>query len=157
MKEGSVDLERAVIAHDQAPVVPQPADGAFDNRATPIPSQCATVLRRRANAILLVRADQFDPATLQSLSQRIAAVGFVGNHPHRFLQRSAGTMAPSYTDRRKSRLREPDFRRGCGVKVVSQRNTRDERACTRARHGDRPTPDRCLQSVRRPGCCIRSL
>src|ERR1700752_1640820 len=79
MKERPVDLERAVIAHDQAPSSPQPADGAFDDPATPIPSQCTTVLRRRANAILLVRADQFDPALAQPLSPRITVVGFVRN------------------------------------------------------------------------------
>jgi len=32
-------------------------------------------------------------------------------------------MTPSYPDGRERRLREPDFRRGCRVKVVSQRNT----------------------------------
>jgi hypothetical protein len=43
MKERPVDLERAVIAHDQAPVVPQPADGAFDDPATPIPLNCCSL------------------------------------------------------------------------------------------------------------------
>lgn len=33
-------------------------------------------------------------------------------------------MAPPYADGRERRFREPDFRRGCRVKVVSQRNTR---------------------------------
>jgi hypothetical protein len=32
-------------------------------------------------------------------------------------------MPPSYADRGECRLREPDFRRGCRVKVVSQRKT----------------------------------
>jgi hypothetical protein len=35
----------------------------------PILSQRATVLRRRANAILRVRADQFDPTPPQTLPQ----------------------------------------------------------------------------------------
>ena len=33
MKERPVDLERAVVAHDQTPVVSQPADGALDDPA----------------------------------------------------------------------------------------------------------------------------
>src|SRR6266699_3531729 len=124
MKERPIDLERAVIAHNQAPVIPQPADGTLDDPAAPIPPQRATILRGRTNAILLVRADQFDSALSQPLSQRIAVVGFVCNHAHRLLPRSAGTVTPTYADRRERRLREADFRRGCRVKVVSQRNTR---------------------------------
>jgi hypothetical protein len=124
MKERPVDLERAVIAYDQAPIISQPADGALHNPTPPIPSQRTTVLHRRANAILLVRADQFDPAPPQPLAQRIAVVGFVGNHPHRLLPRSACTMASAYADSRERRFRELDFRPGCRVKVVSQRNTR---------------------------------
>src|SRR5579864_173920 len=124
MKERSVDLQRAVVAHHQAAVVPQPADSALDDPAMPIPPQCATVLRRRANAILLVRADQFNPTPPQTLPQRIAIVGFVGDHPHRLLPGSARPMPSAYADRRERRLREGDFRRGCRVKVVSQRKTR---------------------------------
>src|SRR6266571_5381722 len=112
MKERPIDLERAVIAHNQAPVIPQPADGTLDDPAAPIPPQRATILRGRTNAILLVRADQFDSALSQPLAQRIAVVGFVGNHAHRLLPRSAGTVTPTYADRRERRLREADFRRG---------------------------------------------
>src|SRR5713226_9519952 len=124
MKERPVDLERAVIAHHQTPEVSQPTDGAFHDPTPPVSPQRATILRRRTNAILLVRADQFDAALPQPLSQRIAVVGFVGNHAHRLLPRSARTMTPAYADRRERFFREPDFRRGCRVKVVSQRNTR---------------------------------
>ena len=58
-----------------------------------------------------------------ALSQRIAVVRFVGDHPQRFLSWTARLMTPSYPDRRERRFREPDFRRGCRVKVVSQRKT----------------------------------
>src|SRR6266581_7680525 len=124
MKEHPVDLERAVVAHDQTPVIPQPADGTFHDPTPPVSPQRATILRRRTNAILLVRTDQLDAALPQPLAQRIAVVGFVGNHAHRLLPRSARMMASAYADRRERGLREPDFRRGCRVKVVSQRNTR---------------------------------
>src|SRR5712691_11165895 len=124
MKEGPVDLERAVVTYNQAPVIPQPADGTLDDPAAPVPPQRATILRCRTNAIPLVRADQFNAALPQALPQRIAVVGFVGNHAHRLLPRSARAMTSTYADRRERRFREPDFRRGCRVKVVSQRNTR---------------------------------
>jgi len=123
MKERAIDCERAVVAHNQASEVSQPGVGAFDNPSPPVTPQCATILRCGPNAISLMRADQFDPALPQPLSQRVAIVGFVGDHPHRLLPRTARMMTPSYPDRRERRFREFDFRRGCRVKVVSQRKT----------------------------------
>jgi hypothetical protein len=61
MKECLIDSQRTIIAHDQAPIIPQPTDGALDNPAAPIPPQRATVLRRRSDAIRFVRTDQFGP------------------------------------------------------------------------------------------------
>src|SRR5437867_455461 len=123
MKERPVDLERAVIAHNQAPVIPQPANSALHDPAASVAPQGAAILGRRTNAILFVRADQFDAALPQPLAQRVAVISLVGNHPHRLLPRSARMVTPPYADRRERRLRKPDFRRGCRVKVVSQRKT----------------------------------
>jgi len=119
MKERQVDREGAVVAHDQASEVPQPRVGAVDDPAPFVPPKCPAILRCRSNTISLLRADQFDSALAQTLLQRIAVVGFVGNHPYRLLP---GVMAPPYPDRRERRFREPDFRRGCRVKVLSQGN-----------------------------------
>src|SRR5438105_4922130 len=116
MKERPVDLERAVIAHNQAPVIPQPANGALHEPAAAIAPQGAAILRRRTNAILFVRADQFAAALPQPLAQRVAVISLVGNHPHRLLPRSARMVTPPYADGRERRLREPDFRRGGRVK-----------------------------------------
>ena len=55
MKERTVDPERAIIAHDQAPVIVQPADRSFDNPAPLVAPQCVTTLRGRPDAIPLVR------------------------------------------------------------------------------------------------------
>src|ERR1039458_5456968 len=123
MKEGAVDRERAVVAHDQASEVSEPRIRPFDNPSPSVAPQCATILRGWPNAIPLVRADQFDASLPQAFPQRIAVIGFVGDHPHRLLPRTARVMTPSYADRRERRLGELDFRRGCRVKVVSQRNT----------------------------------
>src|ERR1700686_4204089 len=112
MKERAIDHERAVVADDQAPEVPQPADGAFDDPPFSVPAQCSAILCRRTNAISLVGTDQFDASLSQALPQRIAIVGFVGDHAHGLLPWTARVMTPSYADRGERRFREPDFRRG---------------------------------------------
>ena len=67
MKERPADSELAVNAHDQSSEVSRPADGAFNDPASPIPMQRTTILRRWTNAILLVRADRFDSSLLTLL------------------------------------------------------------------------------------------
>jgi hypothetical protein len=112
MKKGAIDCERAIVTHYQATEVAEPGVGAFDDPTPLVPPQCPAILRCWPNAILLVRADQFDAAPPQAFAQRIAVVGFVSNHPQRFLPWPAGMMTPSYPDGRERRFREPDFRRG---------------------------------------------
>ncbi len=116
MKEAPVDGEGAVVTHDQAPVVPQPADGALDDPAPSVSPESSSVLSRWPSPIPAMRRDQLDSTLRQSPSQRIAVITASGDH-------SRGLPPPSYADRIKRRFREPDFRRGCRVKVVSQRNT----------------------------------
>ena len=123
MKEGAIDRERAVVAHDQAPEVAEPGVGAFDNPAPPVAPQRSAVLRRRFLSVAAMWHDQFNTPLPQSFAQRIAVIGFVGDHPERFLPRLARVMTPSYPDRCQRRFRECDFPRGCRVKGVSQRNT----------------------------------
>ncbi len=123
MKEPRVNCRQAVLAHRQATVVPQPADGAFDDPAPSVSPQGATILGRGPSPIPVMRGDQFDPARGQSPSQRIAVIAPVCDHPLGFLSRTARMMAPSCPDRGERRLREPDLRRGGSGKVVSQRNT----------------------------------
>src|SRR5579859_3501870 len=123
MKKSTIDCERTVVAHNQAPEVSQPGIGTFHDPSPRVTSQGPSVLGGRPHAIPLVRTDQFNAALPQALPQWIAVVGFVGNHAHRLLPRTTRVMVPSYADRRERRLREFDFRRGCRVKVVSQRKT----------------------------------
>src|SRR6267378_166225 len=123
MKECAIDGERAVVPHDQAPEVSEPGVGAFDNPSPAVAPQGSAILSCGPNTIPLVRADQFNPAPPQALPQRIAVIGFVGNHPLRLLPWTTRVMTPTYSDRRQRDLRELDFRRGCRVKVVSQRKT----------------------------------
>src|SRR6266481_5231621 len=123
MKERPVNCEGTVVAHDQASEVPQPRVGALDDPAPFVPPKRAAILRCRPNAISLVRTDQFDPALPQPLSQWIVIVRFVSDYPHRLLPWPTGVMTPPYPDRRERGFREPDFRRGCRVKVLCQRKT----------------------------------
>lgn len=123
MKKCAIDGERAVVAHHQAPEVPEPGVGAFNNPSSPVAPQRSAILGCWPNAILLVRTDQFDPALPQTFPQRIAVVGFVGDDSQRLLPRTARVMRSPYADRRERRLGKFDFRRGGRVKVVSQRKT----------------------------------
>src|SRR5216684_3085292 len=134
MKEGAIDCERAIVTHHQATEVAEPGVSAFDDPTPLVTSQGATILRRRFLPVRAMRDNQFDASSCQPLTQRITVVGLVGDHPHGLLSRPTRTMTPTYADRRKRGFREPDFRRGCRVKVVSQRKTAvvDPRAATTA-------------------------
>src|SRR3989442_15902728 len=123
MKEGAIYRERAIVTHHQATEVAEPGVSAFDDPTPLVTSQGATILRRRFLPVRAMRDNQFDASSCQPLTQRITVVGLVGDHPHGLLSRPTRTMTPTYADRRKRGFREPDFRRGGRVKVVSQRKT----------------------------------
>jgi hypothetical protein len=123
MKERPVDLERTVIAHHQSPEVSQPSECALDRPAPSVAPEDAPVLRRRAMAVRAMRRDQQDAPPPKSPAQRVTVVAFVGDHPQRFLARTARMMPPTYADGRERPLRELDLRRGRRTKVVPQRNS----------------------------------
>ena len=81
MKEGTVDRERAVVAHDQAPEVTEPGVGAFDNPASAVAPQRSAVLGRRFLSVAAMWHDKFDTSLPQPFAQGIAVIGFVGDHP----------------------------------------------------------------------------
>ena len=124
MKEALVDGQRAVIAHDESAEVAEPGEGAFHDPPSLVAAQGSSVLRRRPAPILPMRGDQLDAARRQLLTQRIAIVAAIGDQAERLLPRATGVMPTPYADRRERRRDEPDLRRGCSLKVVSQRNTR---------------------------------
>jgi hypothetical protein len=124
MKEAAIDGERAVVTHYQAPVVPEPSDGALDDPAALVPPKGPAILSGWPATVPVMRRDQLDSSSCQPLPQRIAVVATVGDDPLGFLSRATRTMSSSYPDRVERRLGEPDFRRGGRVKVVSQRKTR---------------------------------
>jgi len=108
VKERAIDSERTVVAHSKASEVAEPSNGALDHLTPLVATQFSAVLCGWPNAILLVWADQLDPAQPQAIPQRIAVIGLVGDDPHRLLPRTARAMPSAYTDRRQRCLREPD-------------------------------------------------
>lgn len=120
MKERLVDGGGAIPSHDQAAEVAESGDGSLHDPTVAVAAQRATVLRGRTDATAAVRRNQFDAPALQSLPQRIAVIGFVGDHSLRLLTGSAARRNP---DRGERLLGEFDFRRGGRVQVLSQRNT----------------------------------
>ena len=123
MKKATIDRQRTIVAYSQSAEVAQPGDGAFDNPSPLVAPQGATILRRWLAPTFAVRDDQFDTAATQLSAQPIAIVAAIHDHALGFLSRSPRPMLPPYADRRERFLDERDFRRGCRVKVVSQRNT----------------------------------
>src|SRR5579863_6640314 len=123
MKERVINGKRAVVADHQSAEVTEPCEGPLHDPASPVASQCPTVLRRRFAPILPMRDDQLDAALRQLRAQRIAIVAAVDDEANRLLPWTTGAMPTPYANRRQCRLDELDFRRGRRVKVVSQRNT----------------------------------
>ncbi len=92
MKKRLVDCERAIPTHGQAAKVAEPSDGALDDPASLVATQCPAVLGRRLLAVRPMRRDQLDAAPSQSLAQRIAVIGPVPDHPLGLLPRPPGAM-----------------------------------------------------------------
>lgn len=124
MKEALVNGQRAVVADDQPAEVAEPSKGALHDPPSLVAAQRSTVLGRRFAPILPMRGDQLDAPRRQLLAQRVAIVAAISDQAKRLLPRTTRVMPTPYTDRRERRRDEPDLRRGCSLKVVSQRNTR---------------------------------
>src|SRR5271157_498893 len=123
MKEGLVNVQRAIVPHDEPTEVAEPSEGAFHGPPSLISPQRPTVLRRRLASIPAMRGDQLDAPRRQLLAQRVTVVPAVGDEADRLLPRTPGPMSSSYSDRCERRLDELDLCRGSRVKVVSQRKT----------------------------------
>ena len=123
MKEPAINRQRAIITHGQSPEVAQPSKGALDDPAPLVTPQGSAILHRRFAATFAMRDDWFNPAPTQLLAQPVAVVAPIQDHPLRLLARSSGAMPPPHTDGRERFRDQLDFRRGCRVKVVSQRKT----------------------------------
>jgi hypothetical protein len=123
MEKRSIDHERAVVADDQMAEIPQPCEPPFDYPTPFVAPKNAAILWWCSPAVQAQRRDQHNAPPSQPLSQRVAVISLVGDHPQRFLPGTPSVMPSAYADGRERLLGEADFRRGCRVKGVSQRNT----------------------------------
>jgi hypothetical protein len=122
MDKGLKHRDFTFITHHQAAEILQPGDRAFDFPATLVPSKRSSILRL-ALFVASVGADQFDPATLQSRTQRVRVGGFVINQTVGILSR-ASSPSTRHRDLLQSRFDQRDFVRRRRGKLDSDRHTR---------------------------------
>src|SRR6516162_6259604 len=123
MEKCSIDRERAIVTDHQMAEIPQPGEGPLHDPTPLVAPKNATILWWCPAPIQAQGRDQHNAPPSQPLSQGVTVISFVSDHPQRFLPRTPSVMPSTYADRRERLLGEADFRRGCRVKGVSQRNT----------------------------------
>ena len=84
MKKRPVDGERAVVAHDQAPIVPDPADGALHDPAPLVSPEGSPILGRRPRSVPVMRRNQLDSSLRQAMTQGSLSKP-IGDHTHGLL------------------------------------------------------------------------
>ena len=123
MKERLINRWGAIPTHNQSPEVAEPSNRPLDPPAAAVAAQRSPVLRGGSDPTASVWGNQFDAPTVKAFPQRIAVIGFVGNHSLGLLPGPARPGAVRNPDGGERFLRERDFRRGRRVQVVSQRKT----------------------------------
>jgi hypothetical protein len=109
------------MAHQQSSELSKPGVGSFDDPTALIAAQFAPIFVTPLPIVLPVRCDQLDAAFLQSLAQRVRIIGGVGNHPFRFLSRTAfGSRNRDFLERG---FRKRNFVRRGTFQPNSQRKT----------------------------------
>ena len=93
MTETLKHAQDAVLPHLEPAEVAEPGEGALDFPAPPIPPQLAAVLVRLLSFIPAVGRNQFDAASSQPPTQRIAIVAAIGDYPLRPHPRSSAPPA----------------------------------------------------------------
>src|ERR1700737_1129988 len=106
MKECLVNVQRAIVAHDEPAEVAEPGEGALYGPPSFVVAQRPTVLRRRFAPILAMRGDQLDAARRQLLPQRVTIVAAISDEAERLLSRTPALMLSSYADGLQRRLDE---------------------------------------------------
>jgi hypothetical protein len=77
------------MAYKESAELTEPCVGALDDPASLVASEFPAVCVLPLLAVLAIRNDEVDASFLQPFSQRIGVVGTVGDHPFRFLSRTA--------------------------------------------------------------------
>ena len=123
MEKRSIDRERAVVTDDQMAEIPQPGESPLDYPTPFVAPKNAAILWWCPAAVQAQGCDQHNAPPSQPPSQCVTVISLVGDHPQWFLPGTPRAMPSAYADRRQRLLGEANFRRGCRVKGVSQRNT----------------------------------
>jgi hypothetical protein len=109
------------MSYQESSELSEPRVGSLDAPATFVSAQLASVFVSPLLIVLPVWNDQFDALLLQSLAQRVRVVSPVGDHPFRFLPRSA--FGPRDADFFERGFRKRSFSRRGTFKPNSQRKT----------------------------------
>ena len=110
-----------LMTHQQSSELAKPGVGSFDDPASLVAAQFAPIFVAPVLIVLPVRRDQLDAAFLQSLAQGIGIVCGIGDHPFRFLSRTAfGAGNPDFGERG---FRKRNFVRRGTFQPNSQRKT----------------------------------
>jgi hypothetical protein len=91
--EREIHSSRAFVAHNQAPEVAEPREGAFHDPAAPVSPQRTTVLCWWSDAVDSMRTDELDASLGQPFPQRITVVSPIGYDAIDPLPGSARTTA----------------------------------------------------------------
>ena len=120
MKKNAIDRQRAIVADHQMAEIPQPG-----KKSAPRSNAVCSAGER---GHLEVVSDGGSGAAARSAQCPAVAASFAGrhfisDHPKWLLPGMPSVLPSAYADRRERLLGEADFRRGCRVKGVFQRNT----------------------------------
>src|SRR5208337_1144133 len=109
------------MTNQQAAELSQPSIGPLHDPAAFVASELASVFVPPMLVVLPIGHDQFDTAAVQACAQRIRIVAAIGNHPFRFLPRTAlGLRNPDLGERG---FRKRNFTRRGTFQPNSQRKT----------------------------------
>jgi len=109
------------MSYQQSAELSQPIIGACDLPSPFVASQLPAIFIFPLLVVTSIGRDQFDPAPLPSLSERVRVVASVGDHPFRLLPLPA--FRPGDTDFRERGVRKRNFCRRDTFQPNSQRNT----------------------------------
>jgi hypothetical protein len=124
MEETGIGREQPLIAHDEAPKVPQPGKGPLDDPPPPIAPQLAPILMGGALMVAPGGDDRLNALPSQARPQRVAIIAAIRDQVVRPLAGASRLPRAADRDGVKGLLEERDLRRGRRVQVCSQRSTR---------------------------------
>jgi len=110
-----------LMTNQQAAELTEPGIGSLDDPATFVTPEFAAIFIAPLFVVAAVRNDQIYAALFQPFAQRIGVVGEVGDHPFRFLSRTA--FAARDADFSERGFRKTSFSRRGTFQPNSQRKT----------------------------------